>query len=709
MNNKETRKDTAPRQRKTTNSGRNTPPRKPSSGPPPRRSSGSKQGGNEPGFDWKKAPKTPFIWIFIIIAVIFLANIFASNTIGEREITFTQFNDYLESGFVREGEIIGNQFHGVLKDSRTVIVSGKEYEFTRFVLTLPFVDSGMLEKWDENNLQYTFKEKTANWTDILIGIIPGVLIIGLWIFWMRRLQGNAGGQKGIFSFGKSPAKMFNPEKTLVTFNDVAGCEEAKYELQEIIEFLKDPDRFQRLGGKIPRGALLLGPPGTGKTLLAKAAAGEAKVPFYSISGADFVEMFVGVGASRVRGLFDQAVKTSPCIVFIDEIDAVGRQRGAGLGGGHDEREQTLNQLLVQMDGFDSDSSVIVLAATNRPDILDKALLRPGRFDRQVVVDIPDVNGREGILKVHTKNIPLSANVDLKTLAKGTPGMVGADLANMVNEAALLAARKGKKSVEMRDMEDAKDKVLMGTERRSMIISDKDKRITAYHESGHALVALFLPEADPVHKVSIIPRGRALGVTHMMPVDDKHNYSKNYILAQLQVLLGGRSAEEIVFDDITTGAGNDLERATALARKMVCEWGMSEKLGPLTFGNQNEEIFLGREFGRSADYSEETARTIDTEISSIVNNAHKNAAKILTDHLDLLHKLADTLLVREMLDSHELLEIIKSVGIDVEPLKKNVVVLHDDVEKSISEEKVRDDNQSSETPSEEDKTNNNLTQ
>ncbi|MCD6233424.1 MAG: ATP-dependent zinc metalloprotease FtsH [Candidatus Marinimicrobia bacterium] len=644
--------------------------RPPQGARPPRGGSspGQKPGG-ETGFDWKKAPKTPLIWIFIIVAVIFLANMFASNTIGEREITYTQFNEYLESGQVLEGEIIGNKFHGVLKSPQTVTVNGTRFEFTRFTLIIPFVDSPMLEKWDTYRLNYTFKEQNTNWTEVLIGIIPWILIIGLWIFWMRRLQGNGNGQKGIFSFGKSPAKMFNPEKTQVTFNDVAGCEEAKYELQEIIEFLRDPDRFQRLGGKIPRGALLLGPPGTGKTLLAKAAAGEAKVPFYSISGADFVEMFVGVGASRVRGLFEQAQKTSPCIVFIDEIDAVGRQRGAGLGGGHDEREQTLNQLLVQMDGFDSDSSVIVLAATNRPDILDKALLRPGRFDRQIVVDIPDVNGREGILKVHTKRIPLAKDVNLKILAKSTPGMVGADLANMVNEAALLAARKDKNSVEMRDFEDAKDKVLMGAERRSMIISDKDKKITAYHETGHALVALFLPEADPVHKVSIIPRGRALGVTHIMPVDDRHNYSRNYVLSQLQVLLGGRSAEEIVFEDITTGAGNDLERATGLARKMVCEWGMSSKLGPLTFGKQNEEIFLGREFGRTADYSEKTAREIDTEISEIVTFAHESAKKILTDHLDLLHKVADALLAREMLDNQELMDIIRESGIDTDTLVK----------------------------------------
>lgn len=659
--------------RKTGGPRRQVPPNKrPPQGRPPRGGGPGQKPDGEPGFDWKKAPKTPLIWIFIIVAVIFLANIFASNTIGEREITFTRFNQYMESGQILEGEIIGNEFHGVLKSPQTVTVNGNQFEFTRFKLILPFVDSTMLEKWDENNVNYTFKEQTANWTEILVGIIPWILIIGLWIFWMRRLQGNGGGQKGIFSFGKSPAKMFNPEKTQVTFNDVAGCEEAKYELREIIEFLRDPERFQRLGGKIPRGALLLGPPGTGKTLLAKAAAGEAKVPFYSISGADFVEMFVGVGASRVRGLFDQAVKTSPCIIFIDEIDAVGRQRGAGLGGGHDEREQTLNQLLVQMDGFDSDSSVIVLAATNRPDILDKALLRPGRFDRQIVVDIPDVNGREGILKVHTKDIPLAKDVNLNILAKSTPGMVGADLANMVNEAALLAARKDKKAVEMRDMEDAKDKVLMGTERRSMIISDKDKEITAYHETGHALVALFLPEADPVHKVSIIPRGRALGVTHMMPVDDKHNYSRNYILSQLQVLLGGRSAEETVFEDITTGAGNDLERATNLTRKMVCEWGMSTKLGPLTFGKQSEEIFLGRDFGRTADYSEKTAREIDSEISEIVAFAHDNARKILSDHLDLLHKVANALLNREMLNNQELLEIVRQSGIDTEPLVKGHV-------------------------------------
>ncbi|MDD3806721.1 MAG: ATP-dependent zinc metalloprotease FtsH, partial [Candidatus Marinimicrobia bacterium] len=393
--------------------------------------------------------------------------------------------------------------------------------------------------------------------------------------------------------------------------------------------------------------------------------------FYSISGADFVEMFVGVGASRVRALFDQAVKTAPCIIFIDEIVAVGSQRGAGLGGGHDEREQTLNQLLVQMDGFDSDSSVIVLAATNRPDILDKALLRPGRFDRQIVVDIPDVNGREGILKVHTKNIPLGKDVDLKILAKSTPGMVGADLANMVNEAALLAARKNKKVVEMDDFENAKDKVLMGAERRSMIISEKDKQITAYHETGHALVALFLPDADPVHKVSIIPRGRALGVTHILPVDDRHNYSKSYILSQLQVLLGGRSAEEIVFHDITTGAGNDLERATNLARKMVCEWGMSSKLGPLTFGKKNEEIFLGREFGVTADYSEKTAQAIDAEIIDIVSSAHENAKKIITEYLDLLHKIAKSLLAREILDSQELLEIVRESGINIEPLVKKL--------------------------------------
>ncbi len=607
-------------------------------------------------FNWKKATKTPLIWIFIIISVIVMANMMASNTIGEQEISFTQFQTYVNTDLVQKGEIIGPHFHGVLKESQSMMVAGKEYHYKNFVTVLPFVDNEMISKWDEKGIQYTFKQQTTNWTDVLINFIPWVLILGLWLFWMRRLQGGPSG-KGIFSFGKSPARMLNPDMPKVTFNDVAGCDEAKYELQEIIEFLKDPKRFQTLGGKIPKGALLLGPPGTGKTLLAKAAAGEAGVPFFSISGADFVEMFVGVGASRVRDLFDQAQKNSPCIVFIDEIDAVGRQRGAGLGGGHDEREQTLNQLLVQMDGFDSDTSIIVIAATNRPDILDKALLRPGRFDRQIVVDVPDVKGREGILKVHVKNIKVSPSVNLEILAKGTPGLVGADLANLVNEAALLAARENKTEVDMNDFENAKDKVMMGTERRSMIISDEEKKITAYHEAGHALVGLLNPKSDPIHKVTIIPRGRALGVTHTLPTDEKHNYTKSFITLQLSVLLGGRTAEELIFGEISTGAGNDIERATQLAKKMVCEWGMSDRLGPLSFGKKDEEIFLGREFARSAEHSNETAKIIDEEISKLVNTAHEETRKLLAENISLLHIIATKLLEKEILDREELMELI----------------------------------------------------
>jgi cell division protease FtsH len=627
--------------------------------------------GDDDNFNWKKAGRTPLIWIFIILTVLILANMMASNAVTEHEITYTQFKRLVDQKLVVRGEIIGNVFHGQLSQPQTIIVNGREIEYDRFITTIRVLDSDILAWWDENNIEYVFKQSGTNWTEVLFNFIPWVLIIGLWIFWMRRLQGGGpGGGKGIFSFGKSPAKMLSPDRPKVTFNDVAGCEEAKYELQEIIEFLKDPLKFQRLGGKIPKGALLLGPPGTGKTLLAKAAAGEAGVPFFSISGADFVEMFVGVGASRVRDLFEQAQKNSPCIVFIDEIDAVGRQRGAGLGGGHDEREQTLNQLLVQMDGFETDSSIIVIAATNRPDILDKALLRPGRFDRQIIVDVPDARGREGILKVHSKSIKIGKDVNLEVLAKGTPGMVGADLANLVNEAALLAARKERDEVIMDDFEDAKDKVMMGTERRSMIISDKDKKVTAYHEAGHALVGLFTPDTDPIHKVTIIPRGRALGVTHTLPTDEKRNYSRSYIKTQLVILLGGRTAEEIIFNEITTGAGNDIERATSLARKMVCEWGMSDKLGPMTFGRKHEEIFLGREFAQAPEYSGDTARTIDAEVSAIVKEAHDTARELLTKHKEDLHKIANALLEKEILDREELLEL---VGLESEkPLGKIAV-------------------------------------
>ena len=473
---------------------------------------------------------------------------------------------------------------------------------------------------------------------------------------MKRMQGG-GGQSGIFNFAKSRAKIISPDKPKTTFKDVAGCEEAKVELQEIVEFLKSPSKFKKLGAKIPRGGLLLGPPGTGKTLLAKAVSGEAGVPFFTISGAEFVEMFVGVGASRVRDLFDQAKRNSPSIIFIDEIDAVGRHRGAGLGGGHDEREQTLNQILVEMDGFDTDDSVILLAATNRPDVLDKALLRPGRFDRQIVVDVPGVDGREAILKIHTKKIPLSKDVDLKTLAKGTPGLAGADLENLVNEAALFAARRNKKKVSMSDLEDSKDKVMIGVERKSMILTPEEKRVTAYHEGGHALIAYHTPKADPVHKVTIIPRGRALGVTAQLPVDEKHNYSKNYLLGRLDILMGGRCAEKLIFNDTTTGAGNDIAVATDIARKMVTEWGMSDIVGPLTFGKKSEEVFLGREISHARDYSDEKCKLIDEEVTSLVKNAEKTADEILNKYIDQLHAIAKALLEFETISGEEMVKII----------------------------------------------------
>jgi cell division protease FtsH len=483
-----------------------------------------------------------------------------------------------------------------------------------------------------------------------------LLFIGVWIFFMRQMQG--GGAKAL-SFGKARARLISEKQNKVTFQDVAGIDEAKEELKEIIDFLKDPQKFQKLGGKIPKGVLLVGPPGTGKTLLAKAIAGEANVPFFSISGSDFVEMFVGVGASRVRDLFEQGKKHAPCIIFMDEIDAVGRHRGAGLGGGHDEREQTLNQLLVEMDGFETNEGVILIAATNRPDVLDPALLRPGRFDRQVVVPRPDVKGREEILKVHSRRIPLATDVELKVLARGTPGFSGADLANLVNEAALLAARQDKKSVEMPDFENAKDKVMMGVERRSMIISEDEKRTIAYHEAGHTLVADFLPGTDPVHKVTIIPRGRALGLTQQLPTDDKYNYSKDYLVNRITILLGGRAAEEAVLGQQTTGAGDDLEKATEMARRMVCEWGMSEKLGPLTFGKNEEHIFLGREFARHKDYSEDTAMLIDAEIRRIVTDCASKARQILEENLERLHALARALLERESLDGEEVTRILRA--------------------------------------------------
>ena len=542
-----------------------------------------------------------------------------------------------------------------------------------FTTVLPEVTLEMTEIWNKKGINYRFEEQTLGLFDYIIQFSPWLLIIFFWFFLMRKMQGG-GGQNGIFNFAKSKAKIISPDKPKTSFNEVAGCDEAKVELQEIVEFLKHPGKYKKLGAKIPKGALLLGPPGTGKTLLAKAVSGEANVPFFSISGAEFVEMFVGVGASRVRDLFDQAKRNAPSIIFIDEIDAVGRHRGAGLGGGHDEREQTLNQILVEMDGFDTDDSVILLAATNRPDVLDKALLRPGRFDRQIVVDVPGVDGREAILKIHSKNIPMDKTVDLKVLARGTPGLVGADLENLLNEAALLAARKNKKKVFMSDIEDAKDKVMMGVERKSMILTPKEKKVTAYHEAGHALVAYYTEGADPVHKISIIPRGMALGITAQIPEEEKHNYQKNYLLGRLDILMGGRCAEKIIFNDTSTGAGNDIATATDISRKMVCEWGMSDRIGPLTFGKKSEEIFLGREISHSRDYSDEISQIIDEEISLFVKKAEDNAENLIKTNLDDLKSIANALLEYESISGDEMKQVINGepiVRIEPKEQKKRV--------------------------------------
>ncbi len=606
-------------------------------------------------FQWKKGSKTIIIWVIIILGVILLTSIFPMGRAQERSVPYSKYLYFLENNMIVSGEVVihENEFHGVLKEKfRDVLPNGKSIEYKHFKTILPFVDENTVNTWRAKNINIEFRQPSSEWLVFLGNFLPWILLIAFWVFLARRMQGG-GGPKNIFSFGKSRAKMMMESETKVTFDDVAGCDEAKEELREIIEFLKNPAKFTRLGGKIPKGALLLGPPGTGKTLLARAVAGEAGVPFFSMSGADFVEMFVGVGASRVRDLFETGRKHAPCIIFIDEIDAVGRQRGAGLGGGHDEREQTLNALLVEMDGFDTKEGVIIIAATNRPDVLDPALLRPGRFDRQIVVDRPDVRGREGILRVHTKNIPLADDVDLSVIAKGTPGMAGAELANLVNEAALYAARHNRDRVTMEDFEAAKDKILMGMERRSMIISEEEKRITAYHESGHVLVSKLIPGSDPVHKVTIIPRGRALGVTSYLPIDERHNYSKEYLENMLCHLLGGRGAEKLVMKQLTTGAGNDIERATEIARKMVCEWGMSEKLGPVTFGKKEEEIFLGREIATHRDFSEKTAQEIDAEVRRIIEKAEKRVEKLLSENIDKLHRLANALLEYEILDGEEI--------------------------------------------------------
>ncbi len=610
-------------------------------------------------FHWKKAGKTSLVWVLIIISAIFMSNLFTDQGGNEVEIQYSEYRTFLNNGLITKARIIDEVFYGELSESQTIVNSrGIGKSVKRFRLKLPFIDREVMDSWDQSGVDYSFKQKSIDWTGYLLNMLPWIAILAFWIFLMRRMQGGGGGMKSIFNFGKSKAKIWTSDMPKVDFSHVAGCVEAKEELTEIVDFLKKPKRYQKLGAKIPRGVLLVGQPGTGKTLLARAVAGEANVAFFSLSGADFVEMFVGVGASRVRDLFEQGKQNQPCIIFIDELDAVGRQRGAGLGGGHDEREQTLNALLVEMDGFESNNDIILMAATNRPDVLDAALLRPGRFDRQVVVDVPDLNGRLGILKVHTKKILMNKRkVNLEAIAKGTPGMVGADLENIVNEAALLAARKKKRSVEMSDFEEAKDKVMMGVQRKSVVLSDDEKKTTAYHEAGHTLVAARTKGADPVHKVTIIPRGRALGVTMQLPIDEKHGYSKDYVEGRLAILMGGRAAEELIFDELTTGAGNDIEQATKIARKMVCEWGMSDVLGPMTFGKKNEEIFLGREIQSHRDYSEVTARMIDEEVVRVVRKAQSTANQILKDNVEQLHNLAKALLEHETIDGDEVVAVM----------------------------------------------------
>ena len=591
-------------------------------------------------------------WMVLVVVVVLIWNFSTDFQARDESVSFSEFIRMVDSGQVESVTLTGNE------------VSGSTTSGESFRSFAPPQYEGLVNKLVERDVAVSARDAAGSpWATLLYTWGPLLLIVGFWIFFMRQVQ--TGGNRAL-SFGKSRAKLSSSSQKKVTFKDVAGVEEPKEELQEIIEFLKEPQKFQKLGGRIPKGVLLMGPPGTGKTLLARAVAGEANVPFFSISGSDFVEMFVGVGASRVRDLFEQGKKNAPCIVFIDEIDAVGRHRGAGLGGGHDEREQTLNQLLVEMDGFESNEGVILVAATNRPDVLDPALLRPGRFDRRIVVNRPDVKGREGILGVHTRKIPLSDNVDVHVLARGTSGFSGADLANLVNEAALNAARYNQKVVQMQDFEFAKDKVLMGSERRSMIISDEEKQVTAVHEGGHALLAVLLPHADPIHKVTIIPRGMALGVTQQLPVDDKHNYSRDYLNDQIAILLGGRLAEELTNGNVTTGAGNDLDRATDMARRMVCEWGMSESIGPLTYGKKEEQVFLGRDFAQSQDYSEGTAIRIDQEIKRIVTENYDRARELLGSHKDELVRIAEELLIREVLDAEQVKRLARGLPIDPAP-------------------------------------------
>ncbi len=600
-------------------------------------------------FNWAGLSRNLVFWMLIILIPIAFYQMVDANRGAVGEISYTEFQSYLDRDNIARVEITsGKHVKGEFK--RPVTKDGQEVE--RFSLVLPIQDSELfLQRLEEHDVPISAKEPKTSFGTMLFQFLPWVILIALWIFFFRQVQ--QGGNRA-FAFGKSKAKLLSGDTPKVTFQDVAGCDEAKVELEEIIEFLRDPQRFQRLGGRLPKGVLLVGPPGTGKTLLARAVAGEAARPFFSMSGSDFVEMFVGVGASRVRDLFEQGKAHAPCLIFIDEIDAVGRHRGAGLGGGHDEREQTLNQLLVEMDGFESNEGVILIAATNRPDVLDPALLRPGRFDRQIVVDMPDVRGREMIFKVHARKIPLADDVRLETIARATPGLAGADLANIVNEAALLAARRNKNKVEMVDFEDAKDKVMLGVERKSMVLSDEERKLTAYHEAGHALVSVRVPGLDPVHKVTIVPRGRALGITFSLPEEDRHNYTKAYILGRLAMAYGGRVAEELIFgpEKVTTGAAQDIQQATEMARRMVTQFGMSEAIGPVAVGDREQQIFLGREFAQHREISDRTAEMVDAEVKRILDDAYERARSILEADMDTLHAMADALLERETLDREE---------------------------------------------------------
>lgn len=594
--------------------------------------------------------KNLILWLVIFVAIIALYQLVHTPRSNYIEIPYSEFIKNVDKGDIKGVEFRDDEIRGEYTAAQSV-------EGSQGFKTYGPANDELIKKLEKKGITFKFTaKKEGSLTSMLFSWAPLILLIVIMVFFMRQLQ--AGGTKAM-SFGKNRARMLDENQNKITFKDVAGIDEAKEEVQEIVEFLKQPKKFTILGGRIPKGILLIGPPGTGKTLLAKAIAGEAGVPFFIISGSDFVEMFVGVGASRVRDLFIQAKKHTPCIIFVDELDAVGRHRGAGLGGGHDEREQTLNQLLVEMDGFESNEGIILMSATNRPDVLDPALLRPGRFDRQVMVPRPDVRGREEILKVHSRNTPLEDDIKLTVIARSTPGFTGADLENLVNESALRAARFNRKKITMEDFEYAKDKVIMGVERKSMIISENEKKITSYHEAGHALVAKLTPGTDPIHKVTIIPRGMALGVTQQIPIEDKYTLSKSYLNGTIMVLLGGRAAEEIVFNERTSGAGNDLERVTEIARKMVCEWGMSDSVGPITFGKGEEQIFLGKEFSRSKDYSEETAVAIDNEIKRIVNENYGKSNKLLTENIDLLHKLSNLLLDKEVVDAKELDELVKN--------------------------------------------------